>query len=236
MRIDLHPAYVLHARAYRETSLLVDAFTEGHGRIGLLARGVRSARGQPLRALLQPLQPVLLSWGGRGELPLLRAVEPGGRVPRVTGEAVMAGFYANELLLRLLPREDPHPGLFHRYAALVGVLGDTPALGWELRRFERDLLEELGYGLVLGHDADGAELVPQARYRYDPDQGPVALAAGTGGGISGAALLALGSDRMPEAGQLAELRRLARRVLLERLGGRELAAWRAWPGRARDAD
>lgn len=231
MRIDLQPAYVLHARAYRETSLLVDAFTEGHGRIGLLARGVRGARSQPLRAALQPLQPVLLSWGGRGELPLLRSAEPGGAVPRASGDAVLAGFYVNELLLRLLPREDPHPRLFRRYAALVGVLGSTIDLAWELRRFERDLLEELGYGLVLQHDAEGRPLVADLRYRYDPDLGAVALPGGAGGGISGAALQSLGSDIAPDASQRVELRRLMRHVLQERLGGRELQAWRTWPGR-----
>lgn len=231
MRIDLQPAYVLHARAYRETSLLVEAFTEAYGRVGLLARGVRSARSQPLRAALQPLQPVLLSWAGRGELPLLRGAEAGGMVPRATGDAVLAGFYANELLLRLLPREDPHPQLFRRYAGLIGVLGSTPDLAWELRRFERDLLEDLGYGLVLEHDADGAPLDAQARYRYDPDLGPVPLPAGTGGGVSGAALAALAADLSPGAEQRTELRRLMRRVLQERLGGRDLEAWRTWPGR-----
>jgi len=231
MRIDLQPAYVLHARAYRETSLLVEAFTEAHGRVGLLARGVRSVRSQPLRAALQPLQPVLLSWTGRGELPLLRGAEPGGTVPRATGDAVLAGFYANELLLRLLPRGDPHPRLFHRYAFLVGVLGAGGDLAWELRRFERDLLEELGYGLVLDHDAEGTPLAAEARYRYDPDLGPVRLPEGSGGGVSGAALAALAADAVPDVVQRGELRRLMRRVLQERLGGRELQAWRTWPGR-----
>jgi DNA repair protein RecO (recombination protein O) len=144
---------------------------------------------------------------------------------------VLAGFYVNELLLRLLPREDPHPELFRRYAVLLGELAGEPPLSWTLRRFERDLLDELGYGLMLDQDAQGAELHPEARYRYDPDLGPTALAgAGTGGAsVSGAALLALAADAQPDPDRLAELRRMMRRVLLERLGGRGLHAWRTWP-------
>ena len=233
MRVELEPCYVLHSRAYRETSLLVDVFSESHGRTGLLARGVRSARGQPLRALLQPLQPVLLSWGGRGELGLLRGAEAGTNVQRPTGDAVLAGFYANELLLRLLPRDDPHPPLFHRYASLVAALAQAPSLplAWTLRRFERDLLEDLGYGLVLVHDAQGTAIDAATRYRYDPDLGPVPLSdsAVGGAGVSGAALLALAADHAPDADLQTELRRMMRRVLLERLGGRELQAWRSWP-------
>ena len=231
MRVDLEPSFILHTRAYRETSLLVDALSERHGRVGLLARGVRSARGQPVRALLQPLQPVLLSWTGRGELPLLRSADAAGTVPKVSGDAVLAGFYVNELLLRLLPRDDPHPLLFQRYAVLLGELTGPRSLAWTLRRFERDLLEELGYALVLEHDAEGGALQPQARYRYDPDLGPVALgSAGSGGAsISGAALLAFAADEPPDEDELGELRRMMRRVLRERLGGRELQAWRTWP-------
>lgn len=231
MRVDLHPGFILHTRAYRETSLLVDALTAEHGRIGLLARGVRSAKAQPMRALLQPLQPVLLSWTGRGDLPLLRSADAAESMPRITGDAVMAGFYVNELLLRLLPREDPHPDLFRRYAVLLGELASDAPLAWTLRRFERDLLEELGYGLMLDQDASGAELRPGARYRYDPDLGPTALAAAGAGGasVSGDALLALAADEQPDAERLAELRRMMRRVLLERLGGRGLQAWRTWP-------
>lgn len=231
MRVDLEPAFILHTRAYRETSLLVDALTAQHGRIGLLARGVRSAKGQPMRALLQPLQPVLLSWTGRGDLPMLRAADAASLMPKVAGDAVLAGFYANELLLRLLPRDDPHPALFQRYAVLLGDLAGEAPLSWTLRRFERDLLEDLGYGLMLDQDAQGAELLPEARYRYDPDLGPTALAAAGAGGasVSGAALLALAADEQPDADRLGELRRMMRRVLLERLGGRGLQAWRTWP-------
>ena len=109
MRIDDEPAFVLHARSWRETSLLVEVLTEQHGRIGLLARGVSSPRSQALRAALQPLQWIRFSAVQRGELAQLRGAEALDAAPRLGGEAMLAGFYINELLMRLAPRQDPLP-------------------------------------------------------------------------------------------------------------------------------
>lgn len=226
--MDLQPAYVLHARPYRETSLLLDAFTRDHGRVGLIARGVRGARGQATRAALQPLQPLLLSCRERGELWQLAATEAAGTALTLRGDALLSGFYLNELLLRLLPRHDPHEALFWRYAQCLNALAAEAPPGWELRRFERDLLDALGYGLELCVDAgDGAAIDPEARYRFDPESGP-RRAVGeqvSAGSISGAALMALHEDAMPDAAALRELRRLMRGVLLHHLGGRELRSW-----------
>ena len=226
--MDLQPAYVLHARPYRETRLLLDAFTRDHGRIGLIARGVRGARGQASRAALQPLQPLLLSWRGQGELWQLTTTEAAGTALALRGDALLSGFYLNELLLRLLPRHDPHEALFWRYAHCLNALAAGEPAGWELRRFERDLLDALGYALELSVDADdGQPLDPAARYRFDPESGPCRLPQGRSGAgtVSGAALIALQGDAMPDAATLRELRRLMRGVLLHHLGGRELRSW-----------
>ena len=232
LHTDQQPAYVLHARAYRETSLLLEVFSRDHGRVGLIARGVRGARGQSRRALLQPMQPLLLSWRGHGELMTLSAVEAAGASLALHGDALLSAFYLNELLLRLLPRGEPHTELFWRYAAGLGYMASPAAqIGWELRRFERDLLTMVGYGIDLGVQAQAGErLDPQARYRFDPETGPHRFAtpqAGvhTAGGISGAALIALRDDQMPDAAGQRELRRLMRGVLLHHLGGRPLHAW-----------
>jgi DNA repair protein RecO (recombination protein O) len=227
MIIDPHPAYVLHGQPYRETSLLLDIFSRDHGRVGLVARGVRGARAQPLRVLLQPLQPLLLSWGGRGELVQLRGVEAAGAALLPQGDALLAAFYVNELLMRLLPRGEAQVALFWRYAQCLGALAGGDDFAWELRRFERDLLAELGYGLTLECEADGTTPIDAERwYRYDaesgaqPLPGPRATAA-----VSGATLLALLGDQRPEVAGLRELRGLMRRVLLHHLGGRELRSW-----------
>lgn len=221
-RIEGQPAFVLHAQPYRETSLLVEAFTRDHGRTGLVARGVRGARGQPLRAVLQPLQPLLLDWAGTGELMRLAAAEAAGAAFVPQGDALLAAFYVNELMLRLLPRGEALPALFWRYTQTLGALsaggGDWV---WQLRRFERDLLADLGYALQLD-----AELEPDAHYRYDPENGPLRLLRAENASITGAALMALAGDRMPAPEQLREMRGLMRRVLLHQLGGRELKSWR----------
>lgn len=230
LRFDAQPAYVLHASPYRETSLLLEAFTRDHGRVGLIARGVRGARGQPQRAVLQPLQPLLLGAAGHGELLRLTQSESAGPPSPLQGEATLAAFYLNELLLRLLPRGDAQTGLFWRYAECIGALAGANA-GWELRRFERDLLGVLGYALTL--DVEGATeraVEPEQRYRFDPEIGPhrvgIAEPGAQAGTISGGALLALARDEMPDSTLQGELRRLMRGVLRFHLGGRELRSWR----------
>lgn len=233
MRIAGEPAFVLHARPWRETSLLVEALTAAHGRVGLVARGVRSARRQPLRAALQPLQHVRLDAVQQGELAQLRNAEALDAAPLLAGEAALAAFYVNELVLRLAPRNDPQHDLFDAYAAMRGRLGDrAQLLAWTLRRFEAALLDALGVGLDYATDADGQPIDPAARYRLDPEQGPRRLLSDRGradrsDAATGLALLALaaGSDPAPGADDLAGLRRALRPVLLHHLGGRPLRSW-----------
>ena len=229
-RISGEPAFVLHARPWRETSVLVEVLSANHGRLGLLARGVRGPRQQPLRAALQPMQLVRLDAVQRGELAQLRGAEALDAPPRLTGEAMLAGFYVNELVLRLAPRQDPQPDLFSAYARMRARLAHGEPLAWTLRRFERDLLEALGVGFDLAIDADGAPIDPAARYRLDPEQGPRRLHADRGhgdrsGAATGRALLALAGDAAPESEDLAGLRRALRQVLAHHLGGRGLKSW-----------
>lgn len=230
MRIDDEPAFVLHARPWRETSLLVEMLTEQYGRIGVLARGVSSPRSQALRAALQPLQWIRLTAVQRGELAQLRGAEAMDAAPRLTGDAMLAGFYINELVLRLAPRQDPLPELFASYGQVRDRLGSGEPLAWTLRRFERDLLEALGFGFDLAHDGDGVPVDPAARYELDPQEGPRRLLSDRGaeqrrGAATGSALLALAADRLPASEDVASLRRAMRTVLMHHLGGRGLKSW-----------
>ena len=229
IRFDDEPAFVLHARAWRETSLLVEVLTREHGRIGLLARGVHSPRNQALRAALQPLQWIRFDAVLGGELAQLRRVESQDVAPRLSGEAMLAGFYINELVLRLAPRQDPLPELYDAYSTVRGCLLEGRPLAWSLRCFERDLLDALGVGFDWMHAADGQPLDPAARYRLDPQEGPVRLLSERGGErrrlVTGAALLALGEGRAPAAEDLASLRLQMRALLLHHLGGRGLKSW-----------
>jgi DNA repair protein RecO (recombination protein O) len=225
VRIEAQPAFVLHARPWRETSLIVEMLTRDHGRIALIARGVQGAKRHPLRAALQPLQWLRVDFLPRGELGRLVQAEALDAAPMLQGETLMAAFYINELVLRLLPRQDPAPALFERYAQVRQALAGGDPLAWTLRRFERDLLELLGYGLPLDEGEDGGRLDPAGRYRLDPERGPVRDRAHDAGSTSGAALLALAQDRLPPPEQLAELRGALRGVLQSHLGPLPLKSW-----------
>ncbi|SFL11609.1 DNA repair protein RecO [Rhodanobacter glycinis] len=227
MRIDQQPAYVLHARPYRETSLLLECLTRDHGRLGVVARGVRSERGRLLRSQLEPFQPLALDLLMRGELATLRAADTLANGLRLQGDAAMAGLYLNELVVRLTERQDPSPTLFDAYARTLARLGSDDPLAWTLRRFERDLLDALGYALQLEFEADSGEPVAaEGLYRYDVEQGPVRLQGTNVRAVRGADLLGLAQDRAPDAAGLAVLRDMMREVIRFHLGGGELRAWR----------
>ena len=238
MLFSQQPAFVLHARPYRETSLLIDAFTRDHGRVGMVARGVRCERSRLPRGLLQPLQPLLLNWVARGELGTLTGAEAASGPFTLCGDALLAAIYVNELALRLSGRNDPHEPAFAAYAQCLARLAEQPDIAWTLRRFERDFLADLGYALALTLTAAGTAVEADVEYGYDPESGAVAWHDGsTWPHVSGAALLALDSDECPSPQHLAQLRRLVRSAIRHLLGD-ELRAWtlsaRAVPRDARD--
>lgn len=237
MRVDEQQGWILHARPYRETSLLLEAWSREHGRLGLVARGVRKERPRQPRALLQPLVPLALSWSGQGELALLTGVDARGQPAAFHGEALVCAMYVNELLIRLLPRHDALPDLFDAYEETLRRLAMSSARAWTLRRFERDLLAETGYGLILDSEADGgAGIDPETDYIYVPEHGAVPYAQQPNAlRLRGSALLALADDRMPDAADLACLRRLMRALITHQLGGASLRSWSLLAG-TRPAD
>jgi len=227
MRVEQQPGFILHARPWRETSLLLEVLSRDHGRVGLVARGVRSARARVSRSLLQPLTALHLSWSGSGELATLVSAEAAGPPLLLAGEALLCALYLNELVTRLLPRNDAHQELFADYAQAIERLAHAQAPAWTLRRFERDLLGHLGYGVVLDAEADsGAPLLPDGNYAYRPDAGPVAWRGVADGlRLRGSALLALARDQAPDAEDLQALRRLMRALIAHHLDGAPLRAW-----------
>jgi DNA repair protein RecO (recombination protein O) len=220
-RRDAQAAFVLHTYAYRETSLIVEAFTAEHGRVAMVARGAKRPRSET-RGLLQAFQPLTLSWMGGGELKTLVKAEWGGGLALPRGAALLCGFYLNELLLKLLAREDPHAALFHDYHDALAALSERTTAaeqGAVLRRFELRLLAELGYALPLRHDADtGAAIDPAARYHYDFARGPRAARIAREPGVRyprvrGATLLGLAENAFPDAETAAEAKHLMREIL-----------------------
>ena len=223
MRVLLQPAFILHRRPYRNTGLLLEAFGRECGRLGLVARSAVSPRSR-LKGLLQPFAPLLLSWRGEGDLATLTGAEEAGRPVSLPPDRVLAGLYANELLVRLLPRQDPQSGLYDAYENLLAELAVAPGEEPALRCFEKRLLEDLGYGLSLDREAvSGQPIVAEAHYRYVLDQGPVvASRTETGVPITGRGLLALRDGVLSDPTVLKEVKRLTRAALAEQLRGRVL--------------
>jgi len=235
MRISAQPAYVLHVRPWRETSLLLETFTRDFGRVGLVARGVRGARARLSRSVLEPLQALRMDWSGRGELQTLTAVEAAGAPHVFRGDALLSAMYVNELLVRLTARNDPHPHLFERYGQLLDGLANAPSLAWQLRCFERDLLAAIGYALQLETAADTGEPLDSGRaYDYLPEEGPIGAGEHQGSvRVRGSALLALATGTFPDVEDLAALRRLMRTVIGAHVGERGLQSWRVLAGTLR---
>lgn len=233
LRVELEPGFILHHRPFRDTSILLELFSEHHGRVGLVARGARGPRSR-LKGVLQPFRPLLLSWQLRGELGTLTGAESAGvfAAPPVGGDALLGLYYLNELLLRLTARLDPHRELFGVYAGAVAKLAAAEPVAPVLRRFEKSLLDTLGYGPNLDHDATGQRIAPDASYRYDPALGLAVCRPDAAGALLGASLQALADDRLEDARALADARHLLRAALDVHLDGRPLKT-RAMLGRLR---
>lgn len=220
-RIDAQPVLILHQYAYRETSRLLDIFSRDHGRLTVVARGAQRP-GSQLRGVLMAFQPLLLSWFGGGEVKTLHAADWQGGLTQPVGLPLLCGFYINELLMRLLPREDPHPHLFAAYFDAVRQLSVLPADSGPqvepvLRGFELSLLQLLGYGLNFTHESGGAPIVIGRHYAFVGGQGFFAANADQGR-FDGEVLLALAEGQLSSERVLAQAKLLMRQALANVLG------------------
>jgi DNA repair protein RecO (recombination protein O) len=237
----LHPAeadsaFVLHTYPYRETSLIVETFARHAGRVSLIARGARRPRAA-LRGVLSPFQPLLLSWFGKGELKTLKSAEPERIYPQLSGSSLLSAFYLNELILKLAHRDDPHEKLFDAYDEAVHSLqqgmsdsGGEPkkSIAAVLRRFEKRLLTELGYGLMLDREADtGKPIHAQGRYVFIVERGALPEEAFRNAGdgalqLSGKTLLDLAHDDYDDPITAQQAKQLMRYVINHYLDGAQL--------------
>ena len=204
-RVLLEPAYLLHHRPWSDTSRILELMTRSHGRVTLFARGARRP-GSALRGVLQPFVPLLVSWSGRADGGTLTGAEIGGALRPLPPAQLMSGFYLNELLLRLLPREDRHDRVFDCLRGCDRPSWPVPTTTRPLRVFELILLEELGYGLELARDAaSGEPLEPDRYYHFQPGRGVLAVrdAAGEPDAIRGRDMLAVSCGEFDEPAALA---------------------------------
>lgn len=225
-RADREPGYVLHTYPYKETSLIVEAFTRRYGRVAVLARGARRPR-SAMRGVLLSFQPLRLTWSASSELGTLIAAEWSGGVAPLAGLGLMCGFYVNELVLRLLPRDDPHEALFDFYTESLNELAAGAEQGPTLRRFEKRLLAELGYAPLLEHDTAARPIDPERQYVYEPERGPSEAQSAHGGlsgevVVSGQTLLDVAHDDYGRQATRDEARFLMRALIGTRLHGQVL--------------
>jgi DNA repair protein RecO (recombination protein O) len=224
-QVLLQPAYVLHQRAYRNTSALLEVLTLEHGRVGIIAKGLRG-KGAAWRGILQPFIRLLISYArGRQDLHPLISAESAGNYAGLSGQALFSAFYLNELLMRLLHRGEAHERLFHDYDAALDRLRKSEESEPVLRRFEMCLLQELGYGLQLENEALSHDPIEDdRRYYYDPLHGPIAATVVKSPlvTVSGACLHALACSDFSERRYWPEMKALMRGVIAHHMGGRPL--------------
>ena len=217
--------YVLHGYRYQETSLIIEMFTREFGRVGMVAKGAKRAT-SPLRGALSPFHALTLDWSGRAELKTLRGAEWRGGFRMLTGRALICGFYLNELLLKLLHRDDPHDELYDAYEATLAELhagGDHAAI---LRCFEKHLLRELGYALMLDRDAAGVEIDPARCYQYVIGEGAVLMQPKNDGAsgleLLGQTLIDMHEDRYTGVTTLQQSKNLMRHLIGHYIGHQTL--------------
>ncbi len=232
-RVEAQPAWVLHRRPWRESSLLLELFTRDHGRVGLVAKGARGAR-SAWRGLAEPFAPLEAGWSRRGELGTLTGLEPTSRPGVLQQRALWCGFYANELLLKLLARDDPAAPLFDAYGRLIAGLATERQAATLLRNFELDVLDALGVVPDFDQAADDSGPIEAgALYHLQPEQGFVMTAATGPAVFSGRAILGLagGQELTGEIGRQA--RELTRLLLDHQLDGQVLKTRELFRERAR---
>jgi len=211
-RVHEEPAFVLHRHDWSEASLILEVFSRHHGRVALVAKGVKRPTSQ-FRSVLLALWPLRLSWGGATEVRTLKAAHwPGGQL-LPPGEALLAGYYLNELLLKLLAREDPHPALFDHYAQALALLAAGAPQAGVLRAFELLLLGELGWLPALDHDSASLQpLQPERRYLLQAQGGLREVAAPDGGQHEGPEWVAAQEQRMQGRAQEQRVQERAQEV------------------------
>jgi len=226
MKVDLHPCFILHQRAYRETSLILDVFSSGHGRVSLVAKGAK--RGKNSQSfLLQPARRLNIAWTMRSEMGTLAMVEPAGPPTSLIGRRLFSCLYLNELLIRMLHKHESHPELFHNYEQALVQLQGTGAEDRVLRIFEKHLLKTLGYGLILDHDTTNGQPVDMhTDYYYLFGSGPQQVKPDRQGfaNVSGRTLLALDNEIDWDEQISRQAKRLFRTILDSYTGDRPLAS------------
>lgn len=218
MRVELQPAYILHTRNYRDSSLIVEFLTPNYGRIAAVVKGVRASTksAKQRRSLMQPFMPLTIGWGGKGDLKTLYDFESQTKSIALSGQALFSGLYVNELITRLIAHHDESCELFKLYEQTIYALLGSQHIDVVLRFFELNLLELMGYGLSFDTEAHSGDCVESnCSYRFVINKGFVLVASGVVGAdiYRGCELKAIASRDFDEG-----LRKVAKRLCRQALG------------------
>ncbi|TFW14890.1 DNA repair protein RecO [Massilia arenosa] len=222
-RVSGQPGFVLHSYPYKETSLIVDVFTRDYGRVGLVAKGAKRPHSK-LRGVLQTFQPLSLGWTGKAELRTMTDAEWVGGLLPLERNSLLCGFYLNELLVKLLARDDPHPLLWDHYVSTLNQLAHNEPAQIVLRKFETALLKETGVAAQLSKCAGtGEAVVPVKSYVVDPERGPrPAQPNDIWPAVSGQTLIDMENEDYASPATQAQSKQLMRFLLHHHLGGATL--------------
>jgi len=227
VRVQDQPAYILHHRAFRDTSQILEVITRDHGRLSLMSRGSRGAKSR-LKSILQPFRPLIVGWSGKGEMPTLTSAEPQPvKTLSLTGNALPSAFYINELIIKLLHKHDVHESIYQLYESVIRLLSDKHEIEPVLRLFEKQLLEELGFGLNLPVNAEtGEAILADDEYAYYLEHGPVSVSSVRDESyilkLSGKSLLDLDANTLDSEQSLKDAKRLMRSILHYYLDGKPI--------------
>jgi len=223
-RVQQQPAFILHHRPFRDTSQILDVISRDHGKLSLVARGSRGVRSR-LKGILRPFMPLSVSWVIKSDLGTLTGAEVQGAPLSLHGDALLSGFYVNELILHFLHRHDPQPEIFDVYVQTIqGLAAAGDEVAPCLRQFEIELLRQVGYALSLDYEYGSQQALDKEQYYdYRVEQGPVAVSRTDGPLVfTGAILAAIGEQQFSRPDVLQAANRLLRDVVAFHLGGKEL--------------
>lgn len=223
MRVMLQPIFILHTRPFSDTSLIIKLFSPEFGKVDLIARNARGPRSR-FRGMLLPFIPFLASWSGNTDLKSLSQIENNGLPLQLQGKALVCGLYLNELLMRLIPNDDPHPQIFSAYQTTLSQLQENKKLEIILRNFEKELITALGYGLELQKDTHGNKIIAENYYQYLPEIGFLKIDPNNENEtiFSGKHLLAFAEDDLSNAETLHAAKYLMRLALNPLLGDKPI--------------
>jgi DNA repair protein RecO (recombination protein O) len=221
----MQSAYILHSRPFQETSLILELFTRNNGRLSVLARGAKRSKKQT--GLFQLFLNLDIAFVGKTELPTLTTIEFSQAPIMLNGKSLVCGFYLNELLMRVLHKHDPHPEIFDLYNRTISALSnandDQTHIEIALRKFEKQLLTELGYGVNFQTEAETHETIQENKdYQLTPNKGFIFTPANNSDKICGAHIIAIVNDNFFSPEILKTAKKIMRAALQPLVGDKPL--------------